>query len=299
MEAAANPAGLTAQWFGVTTLLISDGETGIMIDGFLSRPSWRRVVFRKLEPDLGHVRTVLKDAKVDAVFVSHAHYDHALDAPAVATEKQAMLLGAESVLHIARAAGMTRERLCAITHGDRITIGKFDIQAFRSPHSPTFIHGAIDESFEVPAHALDYKLGVNFSFLLRHPAGDVLVVPSANSVKGMLAGTTADIVFLGIGQLGKRDDQSIRDYWAEAVEERGARLVIPVHWDNFMQPFEAPLQPFPAPFDNVERALDRLAGHSQAHKIPVMLMPLATRVALPRTEHPLTASPARAACPGS
>ena len=37
-------ASLTARWLGVATLLFDDGETQIMTDGFISRPSLFDVV---------------------------------------------------------------------------------------------------------------------------------------------------------------------------------------------------------------------------------------------------------------
>jgi hypothetical protein len=182
--AAPADTGLSAQWFGVSTLLIKDGETSIMIDGFFSRPDWRKTLFSRIGPDAGVIRTALDAGgitKVDALFVAHSHYDHALDAPFVARETQAILFGSESTLNIARAAGMTGERLRSVKHGDRVRIGKFEVEVYRTPHSPTVFTGAIDERFQGRRRFYEYKMGANHSFLLRHPEGSVLVVPSAGS----------------------------------------------------------------------------------------------------------------------
>ena len=48
--AAAPDAPLTVTWAGVTTLLIDDGESAVMTDGFFSRPSLLEVGLRRLEP---------------------------------------------------------------------------------------------------------------------------------------------------------------------------------------------------------------------------------------------------------
>jgi L-ascorbate metabolism protein UlaG (beta-lactamase superfamily) len=299
MQAGENPAALTAEWFGVTTLLIRDSEHAILIDGFFSRPRLSEVLSEFVAPDETRIAMALGDARIDAIFVSHSHYDHALDAPYVAQKKQAMLFGSESTLNIAHASGLARDRLCMITHGDRIRLGKFEIQVYRTPHPPTPFGGAIDDSFEVPARAADYRLGASFSFLLRHPAGHVLVVPSASSRPGMLEGASADVVFLGIGSLGIRSEADILAYWREAVGKPKARLVIPVHWDNFMLPFTAPLPPLPFPFDDVERTLGILERQAPPG-VDFKLMPLAAPVWLPVTAHPAPAgaSPTRATCPG-
>jgi L-ascorbate metabolism protein UlaG (beta-lactamase superfamily) len=275
--------GLTARWFGVTTLVLDDGKHAIMIDGFFSRPPLDEVVFTRLQPRPDLIRKALKQAqvdKVDAIFVSHSHYDHALDAPWVARKKQALLLGSDSTLNIGRAAGV--EKRCAIAGGSRVKVGAFEVEVFETPHSSTLIHGVISDGFAVPAHALSYHMGQNFSFLIRHPAGHVLVVPSAASKAGMLKDAKADIVFLGIAQLGIRSADTIDAYWKEAVTNTHAKLVVPVHWDNFMLPATEALRPFPAPLDRFGRSLAALHKHADGEGVAIRLMPYATPVPLPR-----------------
>ena len=47
---------LTVTWFGVTTLLIDDGVTQILIDGYFSRPSLLDIALeRTIEPDLAAI----------------------------------------------------------------------------------------------------------------------------------------------------------------------------------------------------------------------------------------------------
>ena len=50
---AASP--LTVTWAGVTTLLIDDGESAVMTDGFFSRPGLLTVVARALSPSLPRI----------------------------------------------------------------------------------------------------------------------------------------------------------------------------------------------------------------------------------------------------
>jgi L-ascorbate metabolism protein UlaG (beta-lactamase superfamily) len=300
MPASQASPGLTARWFGVTTLVLDDGKHAIMIDGFFSRPPLDEVVFTRLQPKPDLIRQALERAqvgKVDAIFVSHSHYDHALDAPWVAREKQALLLGSESTLNIARAAGVAKR--CPIAGGQRVRIGAFEVEVFETPHSSTLIHGVIGDRFAVPAHALSYRMGQNFSFLVRHPSGHVLIVPSAASQPGMLKDAKADIVFLGIAQLGLRGADTIDAYWKEAVTKTEAKLVIPVHWDNFMLPATEALRPFPAPLDKVDSALEALHQRADCKHVGIRLMPFATPVPLPRHAHPSPAGDDTMACPPS
>src|ERR671925_353753 len=52
-------------FLGTATLLFDDGETQLMIDGFLSRPSLLHVIKGKMETDKKVVDAALKRAKVD------------------------------------------------------------------------------------------------------------------------------------------------------------------------------------------------------------------------------------------
>ena len=96
---------LTATFFGTTTILISDGETSVMTDGFFSRPRLRTLLFGKIMPDKKLIADVLEEAQVTnltAVIPVHSHHDHAMDAPQVAIETGALLVGSESTANIGR-----------------------------------------------------------------------------------------------------------------------------------------------------------------------------------------------------
>ncbi|WP_237737190.1 MBL fold metallo-hydrolase [Rhodococcus sp. 21391] len=71
-----------ATFLGVSTILLSDGETSLMTDGFFSRPPLLRSVLRPLRPDGAAVDRALTRTRTDrlaAVLVAHSHYDHAMD----------------------------------------------------------------------------------------------------------------------------------------------------------------------------------------------------------------------------
>jgi L-ascorbate metabolism protein UlaG (beta-lactamase superfamily) len=83
------PAGLRLRWLGTAGFEISDDETTILLDPFVSRPGYIDVLlFQKLPIDTEAVDKYVLDplgpnglSKVKAVLVSHTHHDHAQDAP--------------------------------------------------------------------------------------------------------------------------------------------------------------------------------------------------------------------------
>ncbi|MDT9592015.1 hypothetical protein RDV89_02985 [Nocardioides zeae] len=106
------------QFLGVATLVISDGVSTILIDGFFSRPGVLRVRLGRLRPKERRITSALHRARtrhVDALFVAHSHYDHALDSAVVAGLTGAELHGSRSTRAIARSQGFDLERFRPIS----------------------------------------------------------------------------------------------------------------------------------------------------------------------------------------
>ena len=91
----------------------------------------------------------------------------------------------------------------------------------------------------------------------------LLIQGSAGFVAGALAGQQAEVVYLGVGQLGVQPEEYIVDYWNEVVRSVGARRVVLIHWDDFFRPLTEPLQALPYAADDLDvtvRVLGRLAA---------------------------------------
>jgi len=89
-----------------------------------------------------------------------------------------------------------------------------------------------------------------------------LIQGSAGFVKGLLAGRRADVVYLGVGQLGLQPERYFVDYWTETVRAVGARRVVLIHWDDFFRPLSKPLRALPYAGDDLDvslRTLSKLA----------------------------------------
>ena len=118
--AADTPGRLRAVFLGVSTVLLTDGETSVLTDGFFSRPSKLDLAFKRLVPNPARVRATLARfgiSRLDAVFVVHSHFDHALDAPLVAELTGARLIGSESTHNIAAGQGLDRDRCDQVVLG--------------------------------------------------------------------------------------------------------------------------------------------------------------------------------------
>jgi L-ascorbate metabolism protein UlaG (beta-lactamase superfamily) len=133
------------------------------------------------------------------------------------------------------------------------------------PHQPDRFPGTIDAPVVPPVKVSAYKCGEAWSTLIRHRPTDrrLLAVGSAGFIKGALAGHRADVVYLGVGQLGLQPERYLVDYWNETVRTVKARRVILIHWDDFFRPLHAPLRALPYAGDDLDvsvRVLSRLAS---------------------------------------
>ena len=280
-------SGLRVTFLGVSTLLFDDGETAILTDGFFSRPSKLRTLFTKIEPDRNLITRHLQRAGIkdlSAVIVLHSHVDHALDAAEVARQTHARLVGSQSTRNIGLGHGLQEEEIKVIQDGEVLVYGRFRIRLLPSGHSPltllsrfrihhVLLDGKIEEPLMLPARWFDYKEGGSYSMLIEHDGKTVLVQSSAGFKKGALIGHRADVIFLGIGTLGKLDQGFQQDYWHEVVETVQPRRIIPIHWDDFSLPLDQPLVPMPRTIDDFDKSMAFLLKQARGTKIDLKILP--------------------------
>jgi len=275
--------GVTVTFLGVSTVLVSDGETALLTDGFFSRPSLLRTAFATIPPDDARIDAALARAGIStlaAVIVVHSHYDHALDAPRVAERTGAVLVGSASTANVGRGAGLGEERMRIVGDTATMQFGRFEVTLIPSRHLPHgMAMGTIDAPLAPPARASDYLEGGSFSVLIRHPTGSLLIQGSAGWRDGALAGRAADVVLLGIGGLGTQPREYGERYLEEVVDAVGARLVVPIHWDDFTRPLSEPLVAMPRLLDDVPAAMALLEAHTGGPGEPrLALLPAFTPV---------------------
>lgn len=264
---------LTVSWFGVATLLVDDGESALMTDGFFTRPSLATVTMRQVEPSMERIIGCLERAhirRLEAVIPVHTHFDHALDSALVATRTGAQLVGGESAANIGRGGGLDDEQIVVATSGEPITLGNYEVTLIESKHSePDRFPGAILDPVVPPVKAREYKCGESWSVHIRHEPTDrrLLIQGSAGFVRGALDDLEADVVYLGVGQLGVLPEQYMVDYWTEVVRAVGASRVVLIHWDDFFRPLTEPLRALPYAADDLDASIEVLSGLAEEDEV--------------------------------
>lgn len=289
-DQAGNDAGkgagsVTARYFGTSTLLISDGQTTMMTDGFFTRPSLGTMLWGELTPDIALIADTLAKAEVEAlaaVIVVHSHHDHALDAPEVAKQTGALLVGSESTANIGRGWGVDESQIKVAAPRQAMSFGQFKVTLIPTPHAPAppaieKLSGAgefITEPLSFPAKLNDFKEGGSFAVFIEHPKGNILIQASAGYEAGALDGIQADTVFLGIAGLGKQSGAYRDQYLETVVSNPGAKRVIPIHWDDFTLPLSQPLSPQIRAFDYFEGSMGMLVQHAEQNpELDLIMLP--------------------------
>jgi len=269
VPAAEPDSPLSATWMGVATLLIDDGSSALMTDGYFSRPNLARVAAGKVSPSPARVDGCLARAEVsrlEAVIPVHTHIDHVMDSALVADRTGARLVGGESAANVGRGYGLPDDRIVVASSGEPIQLGAYDVTLIESHHCPPDrFPGVIGEPLVPPVRVSAYRCGEAWSTLVHHrPSGRRLLIQgSAGFVKGALADQRADAVYLSVGQLGLHPRSYLVDYWTETVLAVGARRVSLIHWDDFFRPLSKPLRALPYAGDDLDvsiRILDELAA---------------------------------------
>lgn len=259
-------------FLGTTTLLFDDGTDQLLFDAHLTRPSLLKYLFGAASTDRGMADRVLEAHRVErlrAIFISHSHHDHVMDAPYIANRCGASVYGSASTLNVARGGDVPEERLFLFEPNRPCQVGGYRITVIPSVHSkPSFFNNdlgrTIDRPLRQPARLRDYREGGSYDFYVEAAHRRIMIRPSFNYLPGQLDGYRADVVFLGVAGLQRADKETERAFFAETLEKLRPALVIPIHWDNFFSPLSKPVVGMPRVIERTEGVFFRLARYCEA-----------------------------------
>lgn len=150
-----------ATFYGTSTLLFDDGETQILVDAFITRPTLSTVAASLqtgaalIETDKAVVDAWLARPEVGniaAIFPAHSHHDHAIDVAYIANRTGARVYGSESTLNIARGGDVPEEQLSRYQLGKPVVVGRFTVTVLpgRHPHNPPPLTDDRDLTIDAP-----------------------------------------------------------------------------------------------------------------------------------------------------
>ena len=240
-KAEIGPGGVSATWLGTAGILLSDGDTEILFDPYVSRNPYGWFPILSGQPIKSREAAVIASIRdlgmrnVEAIFVSHAHFDHSLDVPNFAKYTNARVLGSQSVQYILEGSMIEGlKEVMVIEDGGCITFGKFKIVFRLSDHGKPFLGQPfapdnIEEALKPGANAYDYRLGETFAAHVTHPNGSLIYNASAGWKETTFKGLKADVAIMALA--GRTETKK---YIESVAGEVGASRIIPVHFDYFL-----------------------------------------------------------------
>ena len=271
-------------FFGTTTLLFDDGTDQILFDCHFTRPSLMKYISGSEGTDTALADELMRLHPMDrlrAIFISHTHHDHVMDAPYVANQTGAVIYGSASAMNVAKGGNVPEKQMIEFRAGETYSVGEYQIKVITSLHSkPTILNNdlgePITEPLVQPAKLRDYKEGGSYDFIVTHNEKTVIIRPSFNYIEGQLDGYQADVLFLGTAGLAKADAETEKKFFEETIEKVSPKLVIPLHWDNFFSRLDQPARGMIPLVEHTEEAFFKLAKYCEAHDVNLL-------VQIPRT----------------
>ncbi|MEJ2560274.1 MAG: MBL fold metallo-hydrolase [Anaerolineae bacterium] len=216
------------RWLGTAGFeLRSEGGTVLLIDPYLSRPSSACPQSPPGLTDIPHA---------DAILVTHGHFDHAFDVPALAKWLEVPIYASVSVCEILCRHGAVRS--AQLAPGDSVQVGDLQIDALDARH----VRFDLPLMLETLPRLLPHMRSLR-PLLSGWPAGQVLgfhiTAPdlrlvhfgSAGWVKGTLERLRPDVALVPVQ--GRSDIAQVASRMAALLQPH---LVVPHHWDDFCPP---------------------------------------------------------------
>ena len=232
------PAGLEVEWLGVSGYRLSyEGKT-LFVDPYLSRVPFRDLVLRRTAlPDPAALdRFVHAPGEVVGVLVGHTHFDHAVDAPAIARRFGCNAYGSRSLLNLMALHGLA-EQTVEVEPYRTYELGPFEVSFTPSLHSKLLLGLRVPYDGELCCDHLDslspgaYRCGQVWGITIAVAGVRFYHQGSANLVDEAVRERGVDVFLAGVAGRSFTED-----YWRRILPLLEPQAVVPTHYDNFFRP---------------------------------------------------------------
>ncbi len=232
------PAGLELEWLGVSGYRMSfEGQT-LFVDPYLSRVPFGDILRRRptLPDPTALDRFVHAPGEVAGVLVGHTHFDHAVDAPAIARRFGCKTYGSDSLVTLMGLHGLA-EQAVSVEPYRTYELGSFEVSFTPSVHSKLLLGLAVPYDGDLTCEHLDalspsaYRCGQVWGISIRVAGICFYHQGSANLIDEAIRERGVDVFLAGVAGRSFTED-----YWKRIIPRLDPAVVVPTHYDNFFRP---------------------------------------------------------------
>jgi len=233
------PDGLSIQWLGVSGYRLDFESHSLYVDPYVSRVPLRSLLLRRpAQPDpAAHERFLPAPAgEVAGVLVGHTHFDHAVDAPAVARRFGCRAYGSASLRALMALHGLA-DQAVEVEPYRTYELGPFEVSFIPSAHSKLLLGLAVPFDGELTCDHLAgltpsaYRCGQVWGIHIAVAGVTLYHQGSADLVDDAIRHTGVDVFLAGVA--GRSFTER---YWARILPKLDPRMVVPTHYDDFFRP---------------------------------------------------------------
>lgn len=232
------PPGLELTWLGVAGVSLAYEGTRILIDPYVTRAPVGDLLRRRVvRPDATLLDRFVPTA--DAILLGHTHFDHALDAPAIARRDGCTVFGGTSAAHLMGLHGLADRAVTVEPHRVH-EVGPFEFRFVPSVHSKLVLGRSVPSAGEITCEHLDgltsqaYCCGQVWGIHISVAGRTFYHQGSADLLDDELRAAEVDYFLCGIA--GR---QVTERYLPRILPRLSPRQVIVLHQDDFLRPLDA------------------------------------------------------------
>jgi L-ascorbate metabolism protein UlaG (beta-lactamase superfamily) len=225
---------LKFRWFGVAGFEISNSNAHLQFDPYLTRIPFHKQWVGPIFSDVERVNEQIKVS--DAIFITHAHFDHYLDVPTIAQNTKCKIYGSNNTCQLSKVLGIEEDRIIPIVSGTEIDQDLFKIIVHQANHgmAPGFSPGKLNTTLKPPLTAKQYAMDECFSFEVIFEEIKLMTYPKSTDEHHV------DILLLNpLFLMNPLNDR--------LIIQLKPKVIIPIHWENLYKNISDPIAPMMYP----------------------------------------------------